>query len=91
MPTKRAPPSVVRTIDVHTGCGHGAVPSSQKYRAEMAVKSAARKPLGTGPPAGGLGPWAAGYVVFEIEDGRDRVVTAVLVTVAVELALGGVW
>jgi hypothetical protein len=57
----------------------------------MAVKSAARKPLGTGPPAGGLGPWAAGYVVFEIEDGRDRVVTAVLVTVAVELALGGVW
>jgi hypothetical protein len=51
-PTKWAPPSVVRTIEVHTGLLQGATPSSQYWSADMAVNESGSKPEGTGPPAG---------------------------------------
>ena len=50
-PTKWAPPSVVRTIEVQTGLLHGASPSSQYWSADMAVNESGSKPDGTGPPA----------------------------------------
>ena len=46
------PPSVVRTIDVHTGLAHGALPRTQPSAAEMKLTDAGWKPDGTGPPAG---------------------------------------
>jgi hypothetical protein len=46
------PPSVVRTIDVHTGLEHVALPSTQPSAAEMKLTDAGWKPDGTGPPAG---------------------------------------
>src|SRR5581483_3852712 len=48
------PPSVVRTIDVHGGDAHGAVPSTQPFDGDTNVALAARNPDGTGPPGG---PW----------------------------------
>jgi hypothetical protein len=53
MPSHCEPPSVVRTIDVHTGLEQGADPRSQNSLAETAVKETGLKPAGTGPPAGG--------------------------------------
>jgi hypothetical protein len=51
-PTKWAPPSVVRTIEVQTGLLHGASPSSQYWSTDIAVKETGSKPEGTEPPAG---------------------------------------
>ena len=45
------PPSVVRTIEVHTGLLQGASPSSQYCSADMAVNETGSKPAGTAPPA----------------------------------------
>jgi hypothetical protein len=74
MPTKWAPPSVVRMIEVHTGFGQGAVPSSQNSSVETAVKDSASKPSGTGPPVGGVGVvtgWTGTDVTgAEVPDGR---------------------
>lgn len=53
-PTKCAPPSVVRTIEVQTGFEHGAEPSNQNCCGETAVNETGEKPGGTGPPIGGL-------------------------------------
>ncbi len=61
MPTNCDPPSVVRTIDVHTGLAHGASPNSQYWLGETAVNDTGSKPLGTVPPAGAVA--AAGTVV----------------------------
>ena len=54
MPTKCDPPSVVRTIEVHTGLAHGASPSNQYWLGETAVNDTGSKPLGTVPPAGAV-------------------------------------
>jgi hypothetical protein len=42
----------VRTIDVHGGLEHGAVPSSHHVNSLIAVNDRGEKPGGTGPPAG---------------------------------------
>jgi hypothetical protein len=52
IPTKLAPPSVVRTTEVHSGLLQGASPRSQKSSGETAVNETGSKPVGTGPPAG---------------------------------------
>ena len=54
MPTHPAPPSVVRTKEVHGVSWHGAVPETQPSEAETNVAEVAEvaaKPTGTGPPA----------------------------------------
>jgi hypothetical protein len=51
-PTKLAPPSVVRTIEVQTGLLQTASPRSQYSPADMAVNETGSKPAGTGPPVG---------------------------------------
>jgi hypothetical protein len=86
MPTKCRPPSVVRTIEVHTGFEHGALPRSQNSWSEMAVNEIGSKPEGTGPPAA----WApgpdvvvvAGGVVFVVVVGVVAPVLGVLVDAA---------
>jgi len=55
-PTKCAPPSVVRSSDVHGGELHGAVPSTQNIDSEIAVTLLATNPEGTGPPEGIVAP-----------------------------------
>ena len=76
MPTKCDPPSVVRTIEVHTGLVHGASPSSQYSLGETAVNDTGSKPLGTVPPAGtvvtagtvvGGRSWSAAAAGAEVE------------------------
>ena len=65
MPTQVRPPSVVRVIEVHGGCPHGAVPSAQPSELLIQVRSTARKPAGTGPPAAtgaGAAPARAGLL-----------------------------
>ncbi|HZU39796.1 MAG TPA: hypothetical protein VE992_02030, partial [Solirubrobacteraceae bacterium] len=42
----------MRTIEVQTELLHGAVPSSQNRRSEMAVNETGSNARGTGPPAG---------------------------------------
>ena len=51
-PRQVAPRSSVRTIDVHTAFGHGAVPRTKASCAETNVTDVAVKPPGTGPPGG---------------------------------------
>jgi hypothetical protein len=65
MPTKWAPPSVVRTIDVQTGLEQGACPSNQNCWADTAVNDTGEKPAGTGPPGGAV---AGVVVVVELVD-----------------------
>lgn len=52
MPAHVRPPSVVRSTDVHTGRGHGAVPSTQPRCADTNVTDSGWNPAGTGPPGG---------------------------------------
>jgi hypothetical protein len=53
-PAKLTPPSVVRTIDVHGGFEHGAVPSSHHVSSLIAVNDPGSNPGGTGPEGGAL-------------------------------------
>jgi len=66
MPTKRTPPSVVRTIDVHGGEVHGALPSSHHVSSPIAVNELGANPAGTGPPAGTARAWLVGVVAGEV-------------------------
>lgn len=52
MPAHVRPPSVVRSTDVQTGCGHGAVPSTQPRCDETNVTDSGWNPVGTAPPGG---------------------------------------
>lgn len=45
----------VRTMEVHGGCAHGAVPSTQPCAALMKLVEYALNPDGTGPPDGPTG------------------------------------
>jgi hypothetical protein len=56
MPVQDAPPSVVRTIEVHGWTAHGAVPRTQPSLADTNVIDTGSNPAGTGPPAGPTGP-----------------------------------
>lgn len=69
VPTKLEPPSVVRTIEVHTELLQGASPSSQNWLSEMAVNETGSKPCGTDPPADGPPAWLVegGPDVVEVE------------------------
>ena len=91
-PTKWAPPSVVRTIEVHTGLLQGATPSSQYWSADMAVNESGSKPEGTGPPDDWepLSPFGDTAVVVgaEVEEGVvEAVVVGAVVVGAVVVAL----
>jgi hypothetical protein len=66
MPTKLAPPLVVRTIEVQTALGQGASPSSQNSSGEIAVNETGSKPDGTGPPAGWPLATALGVAPVEV-------------------------
>jgi hypothetical protein len=54
-----APRFSVRTIEVHGGVAHGAVPSTKASLGETNVTEVAANMAGTGPPAG----WSAGAIV----------------------------
>ena len=70
MPVQVLPPSVVRTIEVHGGCPHDAVPSAQPTESLIQVRSTARKPAGTGPPAGPALPELGAAVALDWRWGR---------------------
>jgi hypothetical protein len=71
---------VVRTIEVHTGSVHGAVPSNQYSSADTAVKETGAKPLATGPPAEAAGDDAVVVVVGRVVVlRRDAAVVVVVV------------
>jgi hypothetical protein len=60
MPAQDAPPSVVRTIEVHGWTAHGAVPRTQPSLADTKVIDTGSNPGGTGPPAAAADPaWEA--------------------------------
>lgn len=61
IPRQDAPPLTVRTMEVHGGCAHGAVPSTQPDAALMKLVEYTLNPDGTGPPDGPTG--AAGEPV----------------------------
>lgn len=66
IPAHVRPPSVVRSTEVHTGRGHGAVPSTQPRCDEMKVTDCGWNPAGTGPPGGP--PRVVDVVELEVVD-----------------------
>jgi hypothetical protein len=49
IPTKLCPPSVVRTIELHGGFEHDALPSIHQLSSPVAVNDCGTNPAGTGP------------------------------------------
>jgi hypothetical protein len=89
-PTKWAPPSVVRTIEVHTGLLHGASPRSQYWLADIAVKDSGSKPEGTAPPAGWPPATVLSVTAWVVGAGVEgTVVVAVTGTVVGAAVVGG--
>jgi hypothetical protein len=76
IPRQDAPPSVVRTTEVHGGSLQGAVPSTQPSRSLTKVTLTAANPAGTGPPAGpdrAAGDGAEEELPAVVEEGDDGV------------------